>query len=101
MSHDIIETTFYIRGNAIRFDRNLIRSCACGSAIKCDVIGKHRFDEKIQIGEDTKFMNEVCNSAKQRKRYCRDAEYYYLLGVNPNSLTVKYERNELKKERVN
>ena len=100
-SHDIIESRFYINGDLMPFSKEQVRSCASGSAIKTDVIENHRFDEKLQVGEDTKFMNETVDLRKQRKKYCQDAIYYYQLGINPNSLTKKYERKEISKERKN
>jgi len=97
-THEIVETTFYINGKLMQYNPIEIRSCASSSAIKTSIIGNHRFDETIQIGEDTKFMNEVVNLKEQRKRYCR-ADYYYQLGINPNSLIKRYERKEIDVER--
>ena len=97
-THDIIETAFYINGTLMRYNPKEIRSCASSSAIRVNVIGEHRFNEKLQIGEDTEFMNEIVDLTKYRKQYC-PAEYYYQLGINPNSLIKRYERKEIDKER--
>ena len=43
-------------------------------------------------------MNKVCDLKKYRKKHCQ-AEYHYQMGINPNSLTMKYKRNEIGKER--
>ena len=97
-THEIIETTFYIKGVLMRYNPNEVRSCASSSCLKTSIIGEHRFNESLQIGEDTEFMNEVVDLKKYRKKYCK-TDYYYQLGVNPNSLIKRYERNEIDKER--
>lgn len=97
-SHEIIETTFYIKGQLMRYNPKEVRSCAASSFVKVNVIGKHRFKENTQIGEDTEFMNEIVDLSKYRKKHC-PTEYYYRLGINPNSLIKRYERNEIGKER--
>ena len=99
-THDIIETTFYINGRLMGYNPKEVRSCAASSALRTSVIGKHRFKENLQVGEDTEFMNEVVDLTKYRKKYCR-TDYYYQLGVNPNSLIKRYERKEIDKEREN
>ena len=93
-THDIIETAFYINGTLMRYNPKEVRSCAASSAIRVNVIGKHRFNEKRQIGEDTHFMNEIVDLNKYRKKYC-NTNYYYQLGINPNSLIKRYERKEI------
>ena len=97
-THDFIESLFHIRNNLIEYNPKVVRSCTCGTAIKTNVIGKHRFNIKLQIGEDTTFMNEITDFSKHRKKLCRTI-YYYQLGANPNSLTMLYQKNEIKKER--
>lgn len=97
-THEIIETTFYINEVLMDYNPKEVRSCAASSAIATKVIGEHRFKENIQIGEDTEFMNEIVDLTKYRKKYC-PVEYYYQLGVNPNSLIKRYERKEIDKER--
>ncbi len=93
-THDIIETTFYINGVLMEYNPREVRSCAASSAVRVNVIGKHRFDENRQVGEDTHFMNEIVDLKKYRKKHC-PANYYYQLGVNPNSLIKRYERKEI------
>ena len=97
-THEIIETTFFINGTLMRYNPKEIRSCAASSAVATKVIGNHRFRTDIQIGEDTEFMNEIVDLTKYRKKYC-PVEYYYQLGINPNSLIKRYERKEIDKER--
>jgi len=97
-THEIIETTFFINGTLMRYNPKEIRSCAASSAVSTKVIGNHRFRTDLQIGEDTEFMNEIVDLTKYRKKYC-PVEYYYQLGINPNSLIKRYERKEIEKER--
>lgn len=99
-SHDIIETTFYIKDQLMEYNPKEVRSCAASSAIRVNVIGNHRFDENVQIGEDTRFMNEIVDLKKYRKKYCK-TDYYYQLGTNPNSLIKRYERKEIGEFRKN
>ena len=99
-THDFIESLFYIKKGLIEYQPKVVRSCTCGTAIKTSVIGKHRFKNKLQIGEDTDFMNKISDLSKQRKKLCRTI-YYYQLGINPNSLTMLYQENKIKKERGN
>lgn len=93
-THDIIETAFNINGVLMSYNPREVRSCAASSAIRINVIGKHRFEENRQVGEDTHFMNEIVDLKKFRKKYC-PTNYYYLLGTNPNSLIKRYERKEI------
>ena len=93
-SHDIIETAFHIKGMLMDYNPKEVRSCAASSALSTKVIGKHRFKEYRQIGEDTHFMNETVDLKKYRKKYC-PTNYYYQLGINPNSLIKRYERKEI------
>lgn len=97
-SHDIIETRFHIKGVVMDYNPKEVRSCASSSALKTSIIGQHRFNENLQVGEDTEFMNEVVDLTKYRKKYCK-SDYYYQLGVNPNSAIKRYERKEIDKER--
>ena len=46
-----------------------------------------------------KLMDEILDFFKHKKLYCKDAIYYYNYGYNPNSLIVRYKRNEISKER--
>lgn len=97
-THEIIEPIYYVNNALSEFDAQSVRSGAAGSAIQTKIIGKKRFDEILQVGEDTKFMNEVCDLSKYRKKRSK-ATYIYQYGVNDNSLIKRYNRNEIKKER--
>lgn len=98
MTHEIIEATFYVNNAMASFDAKKVRSGCAGSAIKTSAIGNYRFDETLQIGEDTKFMNEVCDLSKYRKKHA-NTNYIYQYGINNNSLIKKYNRDEIEKER--
>lgn len=97
-THEIIESTFLVNGVKAGYDSKKVRSGCAGSAIATRIIGNIRFDESLQIGEDTKFMNEVCDLSKYRKKHC-DTIYNYQYGINPESLIQKYNRQEIMKER--
>lgn len=97
-SHDIIESGMYIKDQKIEFNPKLIRCGVAGSALKTSIIGKHRFNESLNIAEDTNFMEDVIDLSKHRKKYAKTF-YYYQLGINNDSLTMKYQRNEISKVR--
>lgn len=97
-SHEIIEPNFYIREYKTPYDPHKVRCGCAASAIQTRIIGDIRFDEKLQIGEDTKFMEDVCDLSKYRKKLSK-ADYFYQFGINQNSLTKRKERNEIGKER--
>ena len=98
MTHEFVESSFKINGVASAYDRKLVRSGVAGTSIKVSAIGEHRFEEKRQIGEDTDFMHEVCDLSKYRKRHA-PTWYYYRLGINSESLTMRHQRKEIGKER--
>lgn len=98
-THDVIECDFWYQGNIWPYRPTLKASHVTGQAYKTSIIGDLRFDEKLQIGEDTKFSNELLDFSKHRKKHCPTI-YYYQLGVNPNSLTMLHNRGEIGKERV-
>ena len=97
-THEIIESTFLVKDTITEFNRNFVRCGVAGSAIQTRIIGDIRFDEKLQIGEDTKFMHEVCDLTKYRKKHA-PTKYIYQLGINNNSLTMLHSRKEIEKER--
>lgn len=99
-THEIIEPTYFYHNPRLRiqkqdFQRDKVRSGIGGETLQTKIIGNIRFDKKLQIGEDTKFMNEVCDLTKYRKKHCKPAEYHYQMGINSNSLTMKYKRKEI------
>lgn len=97
-THEIIEPNFYIKQFKTQYEPNKVRCGCAASAIQTKIIGNIRFDEKLQIGEDTKFMKDVCDLSKYRKKLSK-ADYFYQFGKNNNSLTKRKERNEIGKER--
>lgn len=98
-SHDVIESAFNHFGTIRPFNKTLKQGGVASSAFKSSTIGKHRFDETLQIGEDTKFYDEVIDFSIHRKKYCPEAIYFYNFGANPNSLTMLHRRKEIGKER--
>ena len=97
-THEIIESTFLINGEAAPFIRNSVRCGVAGSALQTKIIGDERFKNELQIGEDTDFMHRVCDLSKYRKKHA-PTQYIYQLGINKESLTMKYNRREIEKER--
>ena len=97
--YDIIESAFNYKGHIFEFKPLVKRGGMTGSAFKTSMIGSLQFDEHLQVGEDTKFMDDILDFSKHRKLYCKDAIYYYNYGYNPNSLIVRFKRNEISKER--
>lgn len=97
-THEIIESTFYVKDQPSTFLPNVVRSGVAGSAIQTKIIDDIRFKENLQIAEDTTFMNEVCDLSKYRKKHA-PTKYYYQYGINPNSLIMRYNRKEIRKER--
>ena len=98
-SHEIIESGFYNLDAKIGFDRNVVRCGCAGSAIQTRIIGDIRFDETLQIGEDTDFMYKVCDLTKYRKKFA-PTYYYYQLGTNPESLTMKHRNGKIGLRRI-
>lgn len=98
MTHEIVESTIVIKDQIAKYDPKLIRCGVAGSALQTKIIGNIRFEENLQIGEDTKFMHDVIDLTKYRKRHA-PTKYFYQLGINNNSLTMLHSRNEIRKER--
>lgn len=92
---DIYESRFFIGKSMeyqIPFRENENRYSVTGQAFNSKLIGKNRFDETIQIGEDTEFMNRVVDPKKIKKIYVGTADYIYNLGLNRESLTMLFQR---------
>jgi len=98
MTHEVIEPTFQENERVCNFRPDFVRCGVAGEAIKTSIIGKYRFDEKRQIAEDCDFSHKVIDLKKHRKRHAK-TKYYYQLGINPNSLTMKYKRKEIGERR--
>lgn len=97
-SHEIVESSFMINNNPAQYDPHVVRCGAAGSAIQTRIIGKKRFEDDLQIGEDTNFMFAVCDLTKYRKRHC-NSKYIYQLGINSDSLTMRYQNGKIGKTR--
>lgn len=92
--YEIYESLFYINDNFRPFNPVQMRYGVCGSAFRRDVIGNIRFDEKVQVGEDTRFMRELYSKNKIRKQLVPCC-YFYNYGINGNSLTMRFGRKEI------
>lgn len=88
--YEVLESAFYVRDAKADFNPNVIRCGVVGSAIKTKIIGDNRFDETLQIGEDTKFMKQVIDLNKHKKHFV-DSNYYYQYGINEMSLTRRFQ----------
>lgn len=98
-THEIIETNTNINHNYIgEMPKGKHRNSVWGYALQSKIIGKKRFEENKQIGEDTGFMYSIIDLNKHRKKYCK-CVYYYQYGINPNSLIKRYKNKEIGKER--
>lgn len=96
--YDIYESGFYTLDVKAQFNPNVIRNGVAGSAISSKLIGSTRFDEHLQIGEDTKFMTDIFDLSKNKKQYV-DTNYYYQIGINEHSLIMRYNKKMIGKER--
>ena len=102
--YDFIDNRFVQQGTEVFGTPNLyeklktiIRGGVAGTFIKSSLIGNIRFDEKLQIGEDVKFVKDVIDLKKHKKGVSMGT-YIYNLGINNDSLTMKYSRGEIDKE---
>jgi len=97
-SHEVVESLFSVNGQDAQYNPKLLRCGVAGSAIKTETIGNKRFDKNLQIGEDTKFMKDVVDLSKHRKRLAK-TKYTYLLGTNELSLTMRFDKKQISKYR--
>ena len=97
-THEIIESGLYVKDQKFTYNPKVVRCGVAGSAIQTKIIGNIKFNEHLQIGEDTDFMHQVCDLKKYRKKFA-PTFYYYQLGINDQSLTINYQRNMIGKER--
>lgn len=93
-NYDIIESLFFINDKLKEYGKYTIRSSVTGTAFDVNIINKNRFDEDLQIGEDSKFMSTLWKE-KSLKKHLVNVCYFYNLGLNGNSLIMKYMRNEI------
>lgn len=97
-SHEVIESGFLVNGVRGAFNRNILRCGVAGSAIQSRLLRDKRFDDNLQIGEDTKFMGDVIDLTKHRKKYA-NTDYHYKLGNNSESLTMRWDKKSISKFR--
>ena len=97
-SHEIIESAFEENGDIFEYFPKQIRCGVAGSALATRIIVNKRFKNNLQIGEDTDFMFDVCDLKRYRKKKA-PTFYHYHLGINPNSLTMLYQKNKIGKVR--
>lgn len=97
---DIYETNYFINNVMKEYKVNDIRTSACGSIIKAELIGNLRFNESLQIGEDTLFMKQLHDRNYDITKDYINTNYYYNLGSNLNSLTMRHLRHEIGIERI-
>lgn len=74
------------------------RSNVAGICLRTKFIEGITFNEEYNISEDSQFIEEVYKRNPKIGKI--NSNYYYNYGINPNSLMIRFERNEigLKKE---
>lgn len=92
---ELLESIFAIRNNPLPFEPDVLKNRCTGIAIRNDVIGFNRFDEHIKFGEDKEFMHRIIDLSKMKKVFV-DTTYYYNYGANPECITYRWSRGELK-----
>lgn len=92
--YDVLESGFYVKEEKADYNPNVLRNGVVGSAFNVKLIGNNRFDESLQIGEDTKFVRSVLDLNKHKKEYV-DTNYYYQYGINDDSLTRRYSKGAI------
>lgn len=95
---DIIESLFFINDKLKGYGANVIRTSVTGSAFKVNIIKNMRFNENLQIGEDSDFMKRLWDKYKIKKKLVYTS-YFYNFGSNLNSLIMRYMRKEIKESR--
>ena len=90
--YDLVESIFYINGKEYMYTR---RDNVSGCAIRTELIKDMQFDETVNVSEDTLFISKVFEDNPELKRFKIQSKYYYNLGINPNSLMMRWQRNEI------
>ena len=88
--YDMIISDFKYKGKIVQYDK---RSNVSGICLRMDFIKGLSFNEDVIISEDSEFINNVYD--RNPKIYKIDSVYHYNYGVNPNSLMMRFERNEI------
>lgn len=88
--YDMIISDFKYKGKIVQYDK---RSNVSGICLRMEFIKGLSFNEDVNISEDSEFINNVYE--RNPKIFKIDSVYYYNYGVNPNSLMMRFERNEI------
>lgn len=91
---DMIDCNFFVNDRLKDYKKEK-RAGVCGIAIRYDLIKNLRFDEDMQISEDTKFLNQIANLNEFIMMDKANSNYYYQYGANENSLCMRYLRKEI------
>jgi glycosyltransferase involved in cell wall biosynthesis len=99
--YDFIDSRFVQEGLEIfgtqegnKRQKEIIRGGVAGCFFKTSVIGDTRFNEKLQIGEDTTFVRDIIDLSKHKKAVSMGT-YIYNRGINTDSLTMRHARGEI------
>lgn len=88
--YDMIISDFKYKGKIVQYDK---RSNVSGICLRMEFIKGLSFNEDVNISEDSEFINNVYE--RNPKIFKIDSVYHYNYGVNPNSLMMRFERNEI------
>ena len=92
---EMLESIFSIRDYPLPFNPYELKNHVAGIAFRSDVIGDKRFNEDIKFGEDEDFVKRVIDLSKMKKEFV-DTTYHYNYGANPECITYRWSRGELK-----
>ena len=92
---EMLESIFSIREYPLPFNPYELKNHVAGIAFRSDVIGMNRFDESIKFGEDKEFVERIIDLTKMKKEFV-DTTYYYNYGANPDCMSYRWSRGELK-----
>lgn len=94
--YDLVDSIFFVNNKLYDPAK---KTSVSGCAIKSELIKNMRFNEKLQIGEDTDYINRLYDKKSDLKVYKANTSYFYNLGSNLNSLMMRYKRGEINKWR--
>lgn len=92
---EMLESRFMIRDYELPFEPNVLKNHVTGIAYRTDIIGDNRFDENIKFGEDKEFVERIIDISKMKKEFV-DTTYHYNYGANPECMTYRWSRGELR-----
>ena len=88
--YDMIISDFKYKDKIVQYDK---RSNVAGIGLRMEFIKGLRFNEDVNISEDSEFINNVYERDPLIHKI--DSVYHYNYGVNPNSLMMRFERSEI------